>query len=354
VQPALEGLPLFPPLPAPPPLPPPPRRPPPPLLPPPPPPPLPAPPPPLPPLLQPLSVPSFRPHSEPTIPSRGARDFAAAPAARVAGGKAKLVALTVGLVVLVGILAGGAVLAINRGPTPTAIQSPVAANSQLYAAAMASGSFHYTDVTSGTVGGQPVTATQSGDAGRGEGVQNMTSALGDYEVVVVNSMAYMKPNLTMLENTFGYSPSEAAPYVNRWIAFAPADAPYRSVAADVTSGTTWNDPSESPTDDLPQTPRSVSGLSTWNGTSVQSVQYSLSGTSKTANASYSGTESITFSATDPHLPNHLAEQLSGTSNNQTSSENVNVAFSQWGESVAVAVPAGSIPFSSLPAPVTSA
>ena len=311
------------------------------------------------PLLPPLpppSVSSVAPRPEtpapPPLGAFGTNDFSVASTGRASNGRAKLVVLLAGLVVLVGAIAGSVVFGMNNGPSPVAIQSPTAANSELFAAALSSGSFHYSDVTSGTLGGHAVTATQSGDDGRTEGVQYMTSALGDYEVIVVNSMAYMKPNLTMLENTFGYSPSLAAPYVNRWIAFRPSDTPYDSVAADVTTETTWNNPSESPTDDLPQTPESVTGLSTLNGQSVQSVRYSLHGTSKAANASYSGTETMSFSATDPHLPTDLTEQLSGMANQQTSTESVQVTFTQWGEPVSVAAPTASIPYSTLPSSET--
>ncbi|MHB1712144.1 MAG: hypothetical protein ACYCV7_12185 [Acidimicrobiales bacterium] len=259
----------------------------------------------------------------------------------------------VGLVVLVGAIAGGVFIA-NHGSAPVAIQSPTGANSALYAAAVASGSFHYTDVSSGFVGSHAVTATQSGDVGRAEGVQHMTSSVGDYEVIVVNAMAYMKPNLKMLESTFGYSPTVAAPYVNRWIAFTPSDPPYQAVAADVTMRSTWNNRSVSPADGLPQTPESVSGLLTLNGEPMQSVRYSLHGTNRASTASYSGTETIFFSATDPHLPSYLTEQLSGTASQKSSTDTADVTFSRWGEPVSVAAPTGSIPYSTLPGAGTTA
>jgi hypothetical protein len=259
----------------------------------------------------------------------------------------------VGLVVLVGVICGGVVLATDGESSPAAITSPTQANAQLYAAAVASGSFHYSSVSSGTVGGRPVTGIQTGDTGRAEGVQYLTSPLGDYEVIVVNSMAYMKGNLTMLENNFGYSPSEAAPYVDKWISFTPSDSPYTAVAADVTTETTWSNPSESPTDGLPHTPVSVSGVSTLKGESVQSVLYSLHGTDKATNSSYSGTETIFFLAASPHLPTSITEHLSGTTNQQPSIDNAAVTFSQWGDPVDVSAPAGSIPFSTLPGSTTT-
>jgi len=262
-------------------------------------------------------------------------------------------ALVVALVVMLCAVTGGAVLVADSGSPAVVIQSPSRANSTLYAAALASGSFHYVDVSSATVEGHTITVTQSGDAGHDEGVQYMTSALGDGEVVVINSHAYMKANLAALENTFGYSPSLAAPYVNRWISFTSSDAPYTAVAADVTNGTTWNDPSDSPTDFLPQMPESVSGLSQSNGETVQSVRYALRGSSKTVNASYTGTETISFSASDPHLPTQLTEHLSGTANQQPSTESNTVTFTQWGESVDVTAPSASIPYASLPGASTT-
>ena len=301
--------------------------------------------------LPPLSVPSIPLPpllTPPPLGSTGASDFSVGAIGRPSKGKPKLVALIVGLVVLVGAITGGAPVVFNNGSSSGAIQSPSAANSALYAAAAASGSFHYTGVTSGEVGGQAVTATQSGDAGRAEGVQYQTSSLGDYEVIVINSMAYMKADLTMLENEFGYSPAEAAPYVNRWISFTSSDSSYASVAADVTMETTWSNPSESSTDGLPHTPVSVSGVSTLNGQSVQSVRYSLHGNSKAASASYSGTETIFFSANGPHLPTQLTGQLSGAINQQSTSETVEATFSRWGQPVSITAPTGSIPYSTLP------
>jgi hypothetical protein len=259
-------------------------------------------------------------------------------------------ALLIGLVVLVAAVFGGAVVIAHKSSSPAAIQSPAQANTGLYAAAVASGSFHYVDFSSGTDGGHPVTSSQSGDDGRTEGVQYNTSAFGDSEVIVINSMAYMRSDLTMLENTFGYSLGEAAPYVNRWIAFSPTDSLYSSIAADVTTGSTWGKPSLSPTDGLPHTPLSVSAVS---GQPLQSLRYSIRGTNRAANASYTGSESIAFSAVSPHLPSTLTEQVSGVVAHQSSSEVLKETFSHWGESVAIAAPTDTVPFSALPAPSTT-
>jgi hypothetical protein len=264
------------------------------------------------------------------------------------------VALTVSALVLVGAITGGIIHFTESGVPPVAIQSPAEANSKLYAAAVASGSFHYVDSSTATGGGQRITSTQHGDAGRNEGVQYMNSMAGNYEVIVVASMAYMKADATALENLLGLSPSPATSLANRWISFKPSDAPYKATAADVTSETTWDDPSTSMTDELPQTPVSVSGLFTRDGASVQSVTYSLHGTDSAADTSYSGSETATFAATDPHLPSAVDERLTGAANDQTTTATADVTFSQWGESVIVKAPTGSIPYSSLPQPTTIA
>lgn len=308
------------------------------------------------PLLPPLpqAVPSLPPPPGPPAPPvvTSSGHFSVAPTSTARKGRAK-VGLLIGLVVLVGAVAGGVIFATQGNLTPAAIPSPTQANSDLYAAAMASGSFHYVVISSGKDAGHTAASTQSGDDSQNGGVQYNTDGPEQSEVIVANSKAYMRGNLDMLENSFGYSASEAAPYVGRWIAFSPTDAPFTSVAADVTTGSTWGNPSVSPTDELPHTPESVSNLSTSNGQSVQSVQYALHGTNGAAHVSYSGSEAILFSAAHPHLPVNLTEQLSLTANHQSSNEVVKVTYSRWGEPVTVASPPDSIPFSTLPAPTTS-
>jgi hypothetical protein len=259
-----------------------------------------------------------------------------------------LVILACGTIALVCAVIAGLILVTDAGPSPAVIWSPAEANSKVFAAALASGSVHYESVASGTSGGTSVRVTQSGDAGRGEGVQYMTSSEGDSEVVVIGSKAYMRADATMLENLFGYNVGEAAPYVNRWIAFSQSDPLYGAVSGGVTIGSIWGDPSESPSDQLPQHPDSVSDLSTLSGIPQQSVGYSLHGTSQAA--SYSGTEMIAFSANEPHLPSLLTEHLSGTTKQGSSTESDRVTFSQWGEPVTVQAPSTSVPYSTLPPP----
>jgi hypothetical protein len=219
---------------------------------------------------------------------------------------------------------------------------------------MSSGSFHYSGTSTGTEGGTLATGTVSGDAGRTEGIQTLKSNIADYEVIVVNSVAYMKPDLNALENTFGYTASEAAPFANRWIEITPSEAPYQAVAAGVTTGSVWGNPSQSPTDTLSHVPATVSPVFTSNGGSVQSVGYSMHGAAQGSGVgSYSGTEHITFHAGAPYVPYSLTEHLTGTANGMPSTSNSTVTFSNWGKAVQVVAPVGAIPFSSLP-PLPSA
>ena len=277
-------------------------------------------------------------------------DFSAAVREPVKGAGSKLVILACATIALVCAVVAGLLLVTGAGPSPQLIQSPAVANANVFASAVASGGFHYASVSSGTVGGIPQMVTQSGDAGNGEGIQFMTSVVGDNEVIVIGSKVYMKANATMLENMLGYSVGEAAPYADRWIAFSPSDSWYRTVAGGVTVGSIWGDSSESPTDQLPQHPESVSGLSTLSGMPVESVRYALHGADQAASASYAGTEVITFSANGSHLPSLLTEHLSGTTTHGPSTGTDRVTFTNWGEPVDVQPPSASIPFSTLPPP----
>jgi hypothetical protein len=261
-----------------------------------------------------------------------------------------LVVVACGTIALVCVVIAGLMLTTGAGPSPQLIQSPIVANSRIFASAMTSGGFHYASVSSVTVGGVSQTVSQSGDAGNGDGVQFMTSALGDNEVIVIGSKVYMKANARMLENMLGYTVGEAAPYVERWIAFSPSDSLYRNVAAGVTIGLIWGNSSESPTDQLPQHPDSVSGPSTSGGMPVESVHYALHGFDQAASTSYTGTEVITFSADAPHLPNIVTEHLSGTTPHGASTATDRETFDQWGEHVSVQAPSASIPISTLPPP----
>ena len=255
-----------------------------------------------------------------------------------------------GTVVLVCIIVAGLILASGTGPSPVVIQSPTRANSAVFAAAVAAGSVHYSSVSTDLVAGKLISGTQYGDAGQGMGIQYQNGPEGDIEVIVVGSRVFMEANVTGLENTFGYSDAEATPFANEWISFARTDSMYLAIASDVTDGSIWANQSLSPSDGLPQTPQSVSSLSTLNGMPVQSVRYSLHGTSQAEHLSYNGTESILFSATQHHLPNSLTERLAAATPQGNVTATDRTTFSHWGETVNVHAPASSTPFSSLPTP----
>ena len=210
--------------------------------------------------------------------SRPAPDFSLTSSQRSRRGRTFATAIAV--IVLIAAAIGGFVVFANRGPS--GFTSPTAANAALFAAARSAGSFRYSGQSSGTEGGDQITGTVSGDAGRTSGIQFLISNVANYEVIVIGSVAYMKPDVHALENSFGYPASEAATYTNRWIELVPSDAPAKGPAAGVTTSTTWDDGSLSPSDDLPHTPRVVSPVTTEHGRYVQTVTYSMNGTAKEA------------------------------------------------------------------------
>ena len=122
------------------------------------------------------------------------------------------------------------------------------------------------------------------------------------------------------------------------------------------SGLRWHSPTGC---ELPLLFNPPTGGETPDGRSVQSVTYSMHGTSKAINTSYAETERTFFAASAPYLPYlpylpyYLTEQLSRASNQESSIDNGTVAFSQWGEVVKVTAPMGAIAYSSLPQPVTA-
>ncbi len=286
--------------------------------------------------------------STPPGPST-ASDFAVSSSSKRTG-STKVAVAVAGFVLLAAAVTGGLFVATDNGPAVVATATPIAANAELFGAALTAGSFHYTSVGSGMVDGHALTETQSGDAGRTDGVQYTTTPFGDGEIIVVGSTAYLKADEKMLESTLGFTPSQAAAYAGRWISFTDADHAYRAIAADVTTETTWNDVSISPTDGLQQTPQSISGVWSLNGKPVQSVRYSID--TSAAGASASGSETIDFSATQPHLPIEIHEQVSGTAKSESASGTTTVTFSRWGTPPEVVAPTGSIPFSSIPPPTT--
>ncbi len=266
--------------------------------------------------------------------------------------RGRVVTVLVAVVVVLAAAVGSYVV-LGTG-TQAGFTSADAANAALFAAARAARSFHYSGTESGSIGGQPLTETQTGDAGWNEGIQYTTSDAGSSEVIVVGSLAYLKPDLLTLENSFGLAAPQATPYVNRWIEFTRADKPFNSVAGDVTTQTTWISPSTSPFAGEPHQTRTVSAPAVVGGRSVQTVSYTVSGPSKVTGERLSGTEDITFSAKAPHLPLTDAGRTSGTIGGTPATSNGRTDLSHWGETVHVTAPAGAIPFSSLPPPPTTA
>lgn len=299
-----------------------------------------------------LSIDEQVPPAQANVPTtRPSADFTRAAGPQSPRGRPSAV-LVGGAVLLVAAIGAFAVLS-SQGTA--GFTSAAEANTALFAAARTSGSFHYMATTTGTEGGNTLSGTVTGDAARTDGIQYLRSNIANYEVIVFESVAYMKPDEGALENVFDYPPSTAATYANRWIELLPSDAPYSAVAADVTTGSAWNNDSQSPTDSLPHVPLTVTAVTSSGGRSVQTVTYSMTGAERGASADrYSGKESIVFSARSPHVPFSLTEHLAGTADGLATTSDATATFSNWGEAVHVAPPTGAIPFSSLPPPPTTA
>jgi hypothetical protein len=142
-------------------------------------------------------------------------DFSVGAPRRTQRSTGRLATLVVIVVAVVAASTGGVVVLTISSSTLAVFQSPSRANAALYAAAASSGSFHYSGTSTGTAGGILATGTVSGDSSRTEGIQTVKSNFGDYDVIMVNSVADMKPDLNALETAFGSTASLAVVYANR-------------------------------------------------------------------------------------------------------------------------------------------
>ncbi len=257
--------------------------------------------------------------------------------------------LIVGLVVLLALAATGVFVITEGGhPTTGVGPSPALANAALFEAATAAGSFHYVDSDSSDIGGARSRQVETGDVGPGVGIQFTVGDLGNSEIIVVHSTAYLLGDETTLETLLEFSKPEAIMYADKWISFTPNDSFYFSVADLVTAESFWGVPRNNPVDPLAQLPESVSGPFVMDGVSTQVVSYSIHDIVKSTNSSFLGSSTIRI-ATKSKLPSSCDVQTTGTYAGTPGSEDDAITFSQWGEAVPVNQPAGALPFSSLSA-----
>jgi hypothetical protein len=237
----------------------------------------------------------------------------------------------------------------GRATELIARQTPAQANAMVYAAAIASGSFHYVDHQTDLLGGYLVHETDAGDASLNEGIELSSGLLGDAEVIVVDSVAYLKGNAVCLQ-LIGFSQKVANTYANRWISVMPKDFPYQNLVYMVLTKTFWGDPRQAPMTPLPQKGLSTSGVTTLNGRRLLSVTSSIHDIVKSTNSSFIGSSRIYFATKAPYLPYAVISETRGTAAGSPTAESDSATFTNWGEAVRVIAPSGALPYSSLPPP----
>jgi hypothetical protein len=103
-------------------------------------------------------------------------------------------------------------------------------------------------------------------------------------------------------------------------------------------------------DSLPERPNSISRVSTVDGRSVESVTSSIDDVVASTDSSFFGHAQVFFPANSPKLPYRLTDDTRGTEAGSPFSQQDSATFSKWSEHVKVTLPAGALPYSSLPPP----
>jgi hypothetical protein len=173
-----------------------------------------------------------------------------------------------------------------------------------------------------------------GDAGPSQGVQQVVTGSNEVEVQLIAGTAYLMGNAGGLQNTIGLSASVSSAYAGRWISVAPADSLFEPITQAVTTKGIFSQ--LKPTGTLTE-----SAPGKIEGQQVIAVTGGLPGS--VANG-VTGHAILYVSTSRPDLP--VAFQ--GTAANSKDKVSDVGVFSRWGERLALAVPSGAVPFSSLP------
>jgi hypothetical protein len=229
-------------------------------------------------------------------------------------------------------------------------ESPSQLVATVYATALAAGSFHYIDQQTLGINGTLVQQTESGDVGRGEGVQFVDGRLGNSEAIVIGSVAYLRGNAAALQVDLLYPLRRAKTYANRWISFTPKDGPFQLIVRLVLGTTSWAKPTDAPLDSLPEHPNSISRQSTVDGRSVESVLSTIDDVVISTDSSFVGHAQVFFAANSPKLPYRLTDDTTGTEAGSPFSQQDSATFSKWKEHVEITSPTKALPYSSLPPP----
>jgi len=244
----------------------------------------------------------------------------------------------IGVVLVLAVLVGGGVAyLITSGPGPVPRISPAAQallRSSL-AAAEGEGSFHYVSRFTS----QGVTQTTIGDAAQTSGKQVITIGSDTFTVLVIGPACYFQGDAKELVEQLGLPATEAATHAGQWISLDPADAPYQSVYAAVTTHSALADN----IDLVPHRRLAASVKEAQHVVGITGPMTNISVGGQTQKAK--GTAYFYITAAKPHLPVQYSER--GTIGGERSV--AAITFSDWGETVSVSAPQAAVPFSSLAA-----
>ena len=240
------------------------------------------------------------------------------------------------VVILLGLVAAisAACSSNTSSATPFAGKTPAQVLAMAHAAALAKGSQHWVEdvkIGSGT-SLQFVT-----DAGTPQGKQTITGTSGTGTVLLVSAqMAYAKGDATFLEQNLQVPSDEASTYAGRWIAVPSSSPSFGGLTLGLTV------PPLLPRE-APSAPLRLTKLTTIDGKSVMGVTGGFD-TSEAAEG-WVGTQVLYISTVAPYVS--IAMTQHGTMAGGATITDSNHT-SDYGESVVVTAPSGSIPISSIP------
>ncbi|HEY3550993.1 MAG TPA: hypothetical protein VGK69_08070 [Gaiellaceae bacterium] len=130
-----------------------------------------------------------------------------------------------------------AVLAASAAVAAVAVastRSPKALRTAIFAAARKEHSVHYVEHGAASV----LRQTMVSDVAKTRGIQKITFTLqgekGQFTVIVVNRIAYLRGNSLALHGYLGFTSAQAARYHGRWISIPLGNGRYEDLAASVT------------------------------------------------------------------------------------------------------------------------
>jgi hypothetical protein len=245
--------------------------------------------------------------------------------------------------VAVGTAAFAALAAAGAWGTPAGAASAATKNAQSeYQAAVKAAtnqSVHFqTDVIQGNV-----TLQQSGDAGTNSGSESLTVHNGKVtermSAEVVGKTGYVKGNKAGLQNILGLTAAQAGKYAGQWLSFPMSNSNLAQLAAGLMRSQVATELSFSG-------PFTFASDATVNGQHAIGIKGSVS-----TNTGSAVPEVLYVPSTGKPLP--IEEVTNPGASERSSTIHGTVAFSNWGEQVAVPAPAHSVSLSKLAPPSSS-